>query len=143
RLPMAIAANAAVAAAGWLARTVTLAGAVTGFAIGVAIFVSTGAPGWTMLLVAFLAAAVATRIGFRRKASLGIAESRGGRRGPGNAIANTGLAACAALLTIGLRDPGPARLAMAAALVTASSDTIASEVGKVWGTTPRLVVGFR
>jgi uncharacterized protein (TIGR00297 family) len=35
------------------------------------------------------------------------------------------------------------RLAMVAAGITASSDTIASEVGKAWGKTTWLVVGFR
>jgi len=96
-----------------------------------------------MLLSAFVAAAVATRLGYRRKAALGIAETRGGRRGPGNAIANTGLAAWAAAVGLGLADARPAHLALVAALVTAASDTVASEVGKAWGRTTWLVVGFR
>ena len=48
----------------------------------------------------FAAAAVTSRLGLRRKALLGIAEERGGRRGAGNAIANTGVAAVAALLGV-------------------------------------------
>ena len=39
----------------------------------------------------------------RGRRSLGIAEARGGRRGPGNAIANTGLAAWAAVICAGHR----------------------------------------
>ena len=44
-----------------------------------------------LLVATFLAAAVTSRLGVQRKTLLGIAEERGGRRGAGNAIANTGL----------------------------------------------------
>ena len=48
---------------------------------------------------------------------LGIAEERGGRRGAGNAIANTGVAAIAALAALpGHSVPDAARLAFVAAL---------------------------
>ena len=57
---------------------------------------STGGRGWALLLATFAAAAIASRLGLRRKTLLGIAEARGGRRGAGNAIANTGVAAAAA-----------------------------------------------
>ena len=53
-----------------------------------------------LLLVTFLAASATSRLGLRRKTLLGIAEERGGRRGAGNAIANTGIAAVAALLAV-------------------------------------------
>ena len=72
--------------------------------------------------------------GSKRKVLLGIAEERGGRRGPGNAIANTGVAAIAAVRRA-RRDVrrDAARLAFAAALAAGGSDTIASEIGKAWG----------
>ncbi len=41
-----------------------------------------------------------SRLGLRRKTLLGIAEERGGRRGAGNAFANTGVAAIAAVLAV-------------------------------------------
>jgi len=113
------------------------------FLIGVAIYLGGSWQGWTLLIVAFVSVALATRAGFKRKAIVGIAEERGGRRGPGNAIANTGIAAWAALLCLGMVRPDLPRLAMVAALVTASSDTIASEVGKAWGKTTWLVIGWR
>jgi len=143
RLAPAIAVNFVAAFLGWRARTVTNAGAVAGFLIGVAIYLGGGWQGWTLLIVAFVSVALATRAGFKRKAIVGIAEERGGRRGPGNAIANTGIAAWAALLCLGMVRPDLPRLAMVAALVTASSDTIASEVGKAWGKTTWLVIGWR
>jgi uncharacterized protein (TIGR00297 family) len=143
RLPVALMVNVVVAAAGWRARAVTVAGAVTGALIGTAIYLGAGWRGWTLLFASFALASAATRAGHRRKAGLGIAEDRGGRRGPGNALANTGVGAWAALVALGAARPDLALVAMAAALVTASSDTVASEVGKAWGQTTWLVVGFR
>jgi uncharacterized protein (TIGR00297 family) len=143
RLWTALAINIAVAFAGWLARTVTGAGALTGAVIGIAVYLGTGGAGWTLLFSAFAAAAVATRLGYRRKMLVGIAESAGGRRGTGNAIANTGVAAWFAFLSAGMTDGHLARLAMVAALVTSASDTVASEIGKAWGKTTFLVTSFR
>ncbi len=146
-LPMTVALglglNAVVAALGWRTGTVTLAGAVTGLAIGAVIFVGAGWPGWILLLATFLVASACTRAGMARKVAAGIAEDRGGRRGPGNAIANTGIAAWAAAIAVGLPDPALALLAMVASLATAGSDTVASEIGKAFGRTTWLVVGFR
>ena len=135
--------NIAVALAGLAARTVTPAGAITGAIIGTVILVGAGVGGWVVLMAAFLCAAVTTRLGHARKAAAGIAEERGGRRGPGNAIANTGIAAFAAFVAAGMVDPAPAFLALVAALATSGSDTVASEVGKAWGRTTVLVTSFR
>jgi uncharacterized protein (TIGR00297 family) len=132
-VPLAIAVNAAVAWAGHRAHTVTGSGAIAGALIGTVIFVSTGWQGWMLLLATFIAASVASRLGLTRKVLLGIAEERGGRRGVGNAIANTGIAALAAALALTGAAPDLARLAFAAALIAGGSDTIASEIGKAWG----------
>jgi uncharacterized protein (TIGR00297 family) len=133
RLLAAAGANVAVAAAGYAAKTVSLAGAICGAIIGFVVFAALGWQGWTLLLVVFVAASVASRSGLARKQRLGIAEERGGRRGPGNAIANTGVAAIAAVMAGLDVHPDAARLAFAAALVTGGSDTIASEIGKAFG----------
>ncbi len=139
----AVALNVAVAGLGYLAGTVTISGAVVGAIIGGAVFLGTGAAGWALLLASFLMASVTTRLGLRRKTAAGIAEARGGRRGPANAIANTSLAAFASLIALGMPDPRLAHLAMVTALATSASDTVASEVGKAWGRITWLVVGFR
>jgi len=85
------------------------------------------------LIVTFAAATIASRVGLKRKMVLGIAEERGGRRGPGNAIANTGVAAIAGLVALTGTSPDLARLAFAVALTAGGSDTIASEIGKAFG----------
>jgi uncharacterized protein (TIGR00297 family) len=133
RLPAALALNLLVAWAGHRARAVSVPGAMIGTVIGLMVFIGSGWQGWTLLLVTFLAAAVASRLGLKRKMLLGIAEERGGRRGPGNAIANTGVAAIAAVIALLGHSADAARLAFAAALTAAGSDTIASEIGKAWG----------
>jgi uncharacterized protein (TIGR00297 family) len=69
----------------------------------------------------------------RRKTRLGIAEGRGGRRGAGNAVANTGVAAAAAVLAALSYASDAARIAFVAALAAGGGDTVASEIGKALG----------
>jgi len=140
---LATAANAVVAWAGYRAGLVTTAGALTGALIGIAIAAATGWPGWTLLLATFLAASISSRLGLRRKTIHGIAEERGGRRGPGNAIANTGLATVAALLAVSTLHRDLALLAFVTALAAGGSDTMASEIGKAWGRGTYLVPTFK
>ncbi len=132
-LPFALAANAAVAAAGYVARTVTLPGAIGGALIGVIVVVTCGWGGWGLLLATFTLAVVSSRLGLRRKIALGIAEGQGGRRGIGNAIANTGVATIAAMLSALTYAGDASRLAFVTALAAGGSDTVASEIGKAWG----------
>ncbi len=132
-LPLAVAANGVVAALGYAAGTVTIAGAVTGAFIGIVIMVTVGWGGWGVLLATFGLAVVSSRLGLRRKTLLGIAEARGGRRGAGNAIANTGIAAAAAMLAVLTYAHEAGRIAFVAALAAGGSDTVASELGKAWG----------
>lgn len=142
-VPAALGANAPVATAGWAAGTVTVPGAITGLGIGTVVILGAGWPAWWLLLLTFVLASASTRFGRARKAAAGIAEERGGRRGPGNALANTGLAAWAAALTPGLAVPEAGLIAIVASLATAGSDTVASEVGKAFGRTTWSVVTLR
>jgi uncharacterized protein (TIGR00297 family) len=140
---VAVVANAMVAAAGYAARTVSRSGAVAGLVIGTAILFFAGWAGWAILLTAFVLATVTSRLGLRRKMLLGIAEARAGRRGAGNAIANTGVAAGAAALAALSYAREPALIAFAAALTAGASDTVASEIGKAWGRRTWLILGLR
>jgi len=133
RLPLAVVVNAAVAFAGHRARTVSTSGAIVGAAIGIVIFLGTGWAGWALLMATFLAASVSSRVGLRRKTLLGIAEERGGRRGAGNALANTGVATIAAVLVAATPHVELPAIAFVAALTAGGSDTVASEVGKAFG----------
>jgi uncharacterized protein (TIGR00297 family) len=139
----AIVANGSVALAGYALRTVSKSGAVCGFGSGATIFWCAGWQGWLLLMAAFLAATLTSRVGLRRKTVLGIAEAHGGRRGAGNAIANTGIAAAAAATSAFTYAHDAALLAFAAALTAGASDTIAREIGKAWGQRTWLIAPLR
>ena len=134
--------NVPIATLGWRARTVSLQGAVAGAVIGVAIFACAGFGGWILLFASFFLATASSRMGLSRKALLGIAEEREGRRGAGNAIANCGLAVWAGTLAVATPYSGAALLALVAALAAGASDTVASEIGKAWGRRTLLVPTF-
>jgi uncharacterized protein (TIGR00297 family) len=118
---------------GFALRTVRLSGMLTGWAIGVAVYAGLGGRGWVMLFAMFAVGTLVSKLGAGRKILLGIAEERGGRRGGGNAWANTGLAAVAAAAAVLTPYREAAMLAFVAVLTTGGSDTIASEIGKAWG----------
>jgi uncharacterized protein (TIGR00297 family) len=143
RLAPALIVNAIAALAGFRAGSVNGAGAWVGFAVGLIVWLGAGIEGWLLLLTSFLVVVAATRAGLERKMVLGIAEARGGRRGPANTLANCGLAAIAALLVLWSTNPGLALLVFVTALTTGASDTVASEIGKAYGRTTWLVTSFR
>jgi uncharacterized protein (TIGR00297 family) len=132
-LAVALVVNTVAATGGWFLGTVRMSGMLAGWAIGVVVYASLGLPGWTLLFLTFLTATVASRLGLKKKALLGIAEERGGRRGGGNAFANTGLAAIAAAAAVTTPFHEAALVAFVAALATGGADTVASEIGKAWG----------
>lgn len=138
-LPWAIGVNLLTGWLGYRARTVSPTGAIVGALIGAVIYLGGGAGAWGLLLVTFLAAAVTSRMGLKRKERLGIAEERGGRRGAGNAIANCGVAAVAAIAAVTTPYTSASLVALAAALIAGGSDTVASEIGKAWGRSTFLV----
>lgn len=142
-LPAAIGLNVVAAVFGYRARTVSVSGALAGALIGVIIYACAGWRGWLLLFATFAAATISSRLGLRRKTLLGIAEERGGRRGAGNAIANTGVAAAAALLALLSYAHDAALVAFVAALAAGGSDTVASEIGKAWGRRTVLVTALR
>lgn len=137
--PTAVVWTAPCAIAAWAIGGVSISGAVAGTLVGILVLAGAGWPAWWLLGLTFLATTIATRIGASRKTAMGIAEPRQGRRGAGGIVANTAVAAGAALLIAA--DPGDAmsRVMFAAALVTAGSDSVASEIGKAWGGATRVV----
>jgi uncharacterized protein (TIGR00297 family) len=114
-----------------------------GALVGVIIYACGGAAAWIFLFLTFFLATAASRLGLTRKMTLGIAEERGGRRGAGNAFANCGVAAVAAIAAVWTPFPGAALVALVAALTAGGSDTVASEVGKAWGRSTFLVTSLR
>ena len=143
RLAPAIALNAVAATLGWRAATVSRSGAIAGALIGFVVYACSGLFGWTLLFASFFVASASSRLGLKRKALLGIAEQREGRRGPGNALANCLVAVGASVLAVTTPHQHLAMLAFVAALTAGGSDTVASEIGKAWGRRTFLVTTFR
>jgi uncharacterized protein (TIGR00297 family) len=141
-LPWAIGVNAVTATLGYLAKSVSVSGAVAGAVVGTIIYVGGGGGAWALLFATFLAASITSRLGLKRKVVLGIAEDHGGRRGAGNAVANCGVAAIAAIVALTTPYTSQALLALVAALTAGGSDTVASEIGKAWGRSTFLVTTF-
>lgn len=136
--------NGVLAFLGWRLRTVTGAGALAGFGVGAAVVLSLGGPGYVVLLLYFALGALVTRIGWTRKRALGIAEARGGARGPRQVFANGGppVLFCVLVGLFPVSWGAPAAAAFVGSLATAAADTVSSEVGKSLGGTVRRLPGL-
>ncbi len=143
RLGWAVGVNLALAGLGYAARSVSISGALAGFLVGTAIYVSLGWRGYSLLLAFFVLGTAATKLGYQRKAAQGLAQEGGGRRGVRHALANTSVAAACAFFAIMTPYGGLFVLAFAAAFATKTSDTAASEIGQLWGKRTFLITSLR
>jgi uncharacterized protein (TIGR00297 family) len=135
--------NVALAIAAYATRGVGVAGAVVGVLLGTAIWGFAGGGAFLLLLAFFVLGTAATKAGYARKAAAGIAQEKGGRRGPGNALSKVTVPALAAVFasTTGHRELF--LLALAGAFATAASDTVSSEIGKAYGRRTFLITTLR
>jgi uncharacterized protein (TIGR00297 family) len=121
-----------VLGARWSVRTerLTPAAAVTGALVGLATWLGAGVTGFAMLTAFFVLGTAATRWKGERK----YGERRGEKRTTGQVFANGGLAGLLGLFAV---CPPAAQsnlaLAMAAALASATADTLSSELGTLYG----------
>mmetsp|Transcript_14424 Transcript_14424/g.21227 ORF Transcript_14424/g.21227 Transcript_14424/m.21227 type:complete len:323 (-) Transcript_14424:52-1020(-) len=115
-------------------KVLTPAGLVHSTALGVLLWATLGWQGWATCVCYFAFGVLVTKVKMEEKEALGIAEGRGGRRGPENVW---GSAATGALCALGtLLVPQLAiqlKVAYVASLATKLSDTFASEIGKAYG----------
>ncbi len=142
----ALPAATVVAGLAWLAwrgRAVDRSGAVGGFVLAVAIWVTGGWEAFTVFGAFFVLGSSATRIGGSTKEAAGVAQEAGGRRGFSHAFANTGLGAGLSFLSVATGRPELFRLAFTGAMATAAFDTVSTEIGKAWGRHPVLVTTGR
>eukprot|EP00578_Thalassiosira_sp_NH16_P010926 CAMPEP_0181124010 /NCGR_PEP_ID=MMETSP1071-20121207/26233_1 /TAXON_ID=35127 /ORGANISM="Thalassiosira sp., Strain NH16" /LENGTH=353 /DNA_ID=CAMNT_0023209247 /DNA_START=754 /DNA_END=1815 /DNA_ORIENTATION=+ len=122
-------------------------------ALGTMLWTTLGWRGWTVCVLYLFLGQLVTKVGFEEKDALGIAEGRGGRRGPenvwGSALTGTLCALAAARsLTMGGRPfLGLASdvwiLGYVASLATKLADTFASEIGKAYGKTTFLITTLK
>ncbi|MBE9063395.1 TIGR00297 family protein [cf. Phormidesmis sp. LEGE 11477] len=132
-------------------KLLTPAGYGNAWLLGVVVWLAFGWRGYVTILFYFFIGSAVTKVGRAEKEALGIAEARGGIRGPGNvwgsALTGTicGLIAIALQVsgsqTLQLSESGPVypfwqsllALGFVASLSTKLSDTTATEIGKAYG----------
>ncbi|HEX8328829.1 MAG TPA: DUF92 domain-containing protein [Hymenobacter sp.] len=125
-------------------RKLTLAGVWTGGAVGACILLGAGYTGLTQLALFFAlgTAASAWRVADKRR--LGLAEENKGQRTAGQVLANAGVAAVLGLLSWRLAAFAPlGQLMLAGSFAAATADTLASELGNVYGSRYVNVLTFR
>ncbi len=113
--------------------------------LGTLLWGSLGWRGWLAVVLYLLLGSLVTRLGLRQKQRQGLAEGRGGRRGPenvwGSALVGALLAVAAPLLAV----PGQRWLLLgfAASFAAKLADTFGSEIGKRWGRHAVLITSGR
>lgn len=130
-----------------LFKMLTPSGYVNSFFLGTMLWNTLGWRGWTLCVCYLFLGQAVTKVRFTEKENMGIAEARGGRRGPENVwgSAATGLV-CAVCAAQGETFLGISKelflLAYVASLATKLADTFASEIGKAYGRTTFLITTF-
>ena len=125
-------------------KALTPAGLLHSWALGVMLWGSLGWRGWSVCVLYLLCGAKVTKVRMAEKEALGIAEGRGGMRGPENVWGSAATAAACALASAFW--PARAvlfRAGLVASLATKLSDTCASEIGKAFGKTTYLITTMR
>jgi uncharacterized protein (TIGR00297 family) len=116
------------------AGKLTEAGAIAGGVLGFAIFLGAGFTGLAMLGTFFIAGTAATSWKMNYKISLGLVEENKGRRTAGQALANGGIAGLTGLLSWCFPVQSDLfQVMLAASFAAATSDTLSSEMGNVYG----------
>ncbi len=112
--------------------------------LGTLLWGSVGWRGWVSVCVYLLLGTLVTKIGYKNKASRGIAEARGGQRGPENVWGSAATGCSLALLSI--IQPENLNLFMigfASSFTAKLSDTFSSEVGKRFGKRTFLITNLK
>jgi uncharacterized membrane protein len=144
-----------------LLTMLTPLGYIHAFALGTMLWTALGWRGWTVCVMYLFLGQAVTKVGFEEKEALGIAEGRGGRRGPenvwGSALTGAMCAAAAARALVAGGSGGVVPcastsfglstdlwlLGYVASLSTKLADTFASEIGKAYGKTTFLITTLK
>jgi len=113
--------------------------------LGTLLWASLGWRGWLAVVLYLVLGSLVTRLGLRQKQERGLAEGRGGRRGPENVWGSALVGAVLALMVPLLTAPGQRWLLLgfAASFAAKLADTFGSEIGKRWGRHAVLITSGR
>jgi uncharacterized protein (TIGR00297 family) len=109
-----------------------------GVVLGSILWVCGGWQCYFLLIFFFILGTGATKHGYERKAWRGVAQEDDGRRGARHVVANCGAPTLLAFLVAATPYPIWMKIAVVASLATALFDTLASEIGQVYGRYPVL-----
>ena len=136
--------NTVLIAVAQRAPLLTPAGWVHAGALGTILWGCLGWRGWVAVVAYLVLGSLVTRLGLREKQERGLAEARGGRRGPENVWGSAATGACLALLIGAVFEPRSLLLVGFSASFSAKlADTFGSEIGKRWGRRPVLITTLR
>ena len=141
---VALAINALLIALAQRLPLLTRTGWVHAGVLGTLLLGSLDWPGWWAVVIYLGLGSLVTRLGFRRKQEQGLAEARGGRRGPENVWGSAATGAAVAVLCV--LPTAPVQLLMfgfAASFAAKLADTCGSEIGKRWGRHTVLITTLR
>ncbi len=125
-------------------RWLTSSGLLHAWVLGVALWSTLGWRGWAACVLYLVFGSLVTKVKQAEKEALGIAEKRGGARGPENVWGSAAAGTLCAVATLFLPDWVPLlRIGYVASLATKLSDTFASEIGKAYGKRTFLITTFK
>ncbi|KAM3332341.1 hypothetical protein ACQJBY_027885 [Aegilops geniculata] len=134
-------ANLAIFVAGTplLLSGLSASGIAAAYVLGTLTWRAFGARGFLLVAAYFVVGTAVTKLKIKQKEALGVAEKRGGRRGPGSVIGSSAAGCVCALLSVYNVGGGAFAelwtLGFVASFCTKLSDTVSSEIGKAYGRT--------
>ena len=143
RIVLALSINLVLAGLALALKMVNRSGAVSGFLLGIAVYLGWGYKSFLLMFAFFAIGSVATRLGYARKAARGVAEKRGGARSWREALANSLAGAFFSLLVITTHHEGAFLLALIAAFAEATGDTVSGEIGQWISGRAHLITTFQ
>ena len=136
--------NSLLIAGAQRAPLLTPAGWVHAGALGTILWGCLGWRGWLAVVAYLVLGSLVTRLGLRDKQDRGLAEARGGRRGPENVWGSAATGALLALLIgAGVEARALLLVGFSASFAAKLADTFGSEIGKRWGRRPVLITTLR
>jgi uncharacterized protein (TIGR00297 family) len=117
---------------------ISRSGVLGGLLVGTTIYASLGPRGFAILALFVIGGSLLTRLGYGSKEHSGTAQEHGGRRSARNALANCAVAVLCAILAA-TTGSNLFIAAFVASLGAAFADTAESEIGQLFGRTPRLI----
>lgn len=112
--------------------------------LGTGLWTFLGYEGWLSCVIYFILGSLVTKIKMKEKERQGIAEKRGGKRGPENVWGSAAAAMVCAMMTYILPNYSTIfKVGYIASLATKLSDTFASEIGKAYGKNTYLITTLK